>query len=142
VQTEQRQAGTPALLASVDGQAVTVTLPGGESRSFAGTGQPLEFTETSRAGFYRVQGGGQAREFAVNVASAGESDIEPRFETPAERDAADAAAGDAAAGPAEARAGARVPLWGPFALAGFLLAAAAWAAWLREAAAARPRPGQ
>ncbi len=134
VQAEQQQAGTPAFLASVAGNAVTVTLPGGESLSLAGTGQPFEFTETSRVGFYRVQGGGQAREFAVNLASAGESDIEPRFEVPAE--------GTNPAGPAEPGRGARVPVWGAFALAGFLLAAAAWAAWLREAAAARPRPGR
>ena len=134
VQAEQQQAGTPALFASVAGQPVTVTLPGGGSRSLAGTGQPLLFTETSRAGFYTVQVGGETRELAVNLASADESDIEPRFE---------ASSGEqAAVGPVPQGNGAQVPLWGAFALAGFLLLVAEWAAWLREAAAARPRSVQ
>jgi Ca-activated chloride channel family protein len=134
VQAEQQQAGTPAFLASIAGRAVTVSLPGGDSLSLAGTGQPLEFTETSRVGFYRVQGGGQSRELAVNLSSADESNIEPRFEVPAWE--------QNPAGPAERPRGAQVPLWGGFALAAFLLAAAAWAAWLREAAVARPRPAR
>jgi Ca-activated chloride channel family protein len=129
VQAEQLQAGTPVLLSSAAGRVVTITLPGGGIRSLAGTGEPVEFTETSTAGFYRVQGGGEQREIAVNLASPGESNIEPRFEVPAE--------GEPSANPVDKTRGARVPLWSSFALAAFLLAAVEWAAWLRETASVR-----
>ena len=129
VQAEQLQAGAPALLSSAAGQAVTVTLPGGGSRSLAGTGQPVEFTETSTTGFYRVQGGGEPREIAVNLASPGESNIEPRFEVSVE--------GEPSANPVDQTRDVRVPLWSAFAVAAFLLAAVEWAAWLRETAVAR-----
>ena len=129
VQAEQFQAGIPALLPSADGRAVTVTLPGGGSRSLAGTGEPVVFTETSTAGFYRVQGSGEPREIAVNLASPRESNIEPRFEVSVD--------GEAPADPVDQNMGDRVPLWSAFAVAAFLLAAVEWAAWLRETAAAR-----
>lgn len=78
-----------------------------------------------------MQVGGETRELAVNLASAEESDVEPRFEAPSGE--------QIAVGPVPHGKGAQVPLWGAFALAGFLLLVAEWAAWLREAAAARPR---
>jgi hypothetical protein len=116
-------------------------VPGGVRRALAGTGEPVEFTATSACGFYRVEGAAEAREFAVSLASPGESDITPRFHFPA--DGAAPAAGAQPAGspaapvqPPGAR-GEQVPLWGALALAGFVLIALEWLAWLRESARGR-----
>lgn len=150
VHAEQVEPGRTVALPSTAGRPLSVLLPGGGRRTLDGTGEPVEFTETSACGFYRVEGGGEAREFAVSLASPTESDISPRFPFPADAgDAAKSAPGRAgvnaarAAEPATAspqQPGARgeqVPLWGALALAGFALIILEWMAWLRESARGR-----
>jgi hypothetical protein len=136
VHAEQAAAGTVVPLASESGRQLTVVLPGGARRTFEGTGEPVDFGETSAGGFYRVDGAGDPREFAVSLASAAESNIVPRFAFPAgdqpqARSAGAAGVRDARASGAGAR-GSPVPLGPALALAGFLLLVLEWLAWLRE----------
>ncbi len=137
VHAEQAEAGLPVLLAPRGPGPMTVTLPGGARRPIAADGEPVLFTETETAGFYRVEGSDGPGDFAVSLASGAESRIAPRFEPPA---AGPAAAGKGAAGSADAGdgGGVLVPAWGIAALAAFLLVVLEWLAWLRDAGALRP----
>lgn len=133
VHAGQVPAGLPVLLAPAGSGPVTVILPGGARRTLDPQGEPARFSETSTAGFYRVEGAAGSAEFAVSLASSAESRIAPRFEA---RAGEGAPAGDAG----EARGdGGRVliPVWGVAALAGFLLVVLEWLAWLRDAGALR-----
>jgi hypothetical protein len=136
VHAEQAAAGTVVPLESENGRQLNVVLPGGGRQVLEGTGEPVDFGETSASGFYRVEGAGEPREFAVSLASAAESDIAPRFAFPGEGLPQDGSAGRA--GGRDARAsgmgsrGSQVPLGSALALAGFLLIVLEWMAWLRE----------
>lgn len=102
--------------------SVTVWGPDG-SRSEARAGNdPFLFRQTTRAGLYRVRVGDREESFAVNVSTAGETDIRPR--TAARAPAPEGATPDTAgkvADTAEERRSVHRPLWPYAATAVFLL---------------------
>ena len=131
VQADQAQAGSPRLLSIPGSSTVTVVKPDGERQSVASAGESVEFFDTSEVGYYRVETGGQASEFAVSLSSESESDIRPRF--------AGQAAGTA---PAEASASAAgtagdSSAWVVFAIVALALILLEWLVWLRTLEGAR-----
>ncbi|HVX84788.1 MAG TPA: BatA domain-containing protein, partial [Phycisphaerae bacterium] len=75
-------AGTPAKLWDVGdasgGGEVRIKTPEGKTMALEAKNNGAEFAGTDRVGFYEVAAGGKKSAFAVNVMSAGESDIGPR----------------------------------------------------------------
>jgi Ca-activated chloride channel homolog len=131
VQADQVQAGSPRLLSVPGPSTVTVVRPDGERESVASAGGSVEFFDTSQVGYYRVEAGGQASEFAVSLSSESESDIRPRF--------AGQAAGTA---PAEASASAAgtagdSSAWVVSAIVALVLILLEWLVWLRTLEGAR-----
>ncbi len=122
VQADQVQAGSPRRIATGDAP-VSVVLPDGRTETLQGPG-PVDFLDTSQVGFYQVAGGPSAGGFAVNLASAEESDITPRF-SPQEQAASSEAesARDASAGS---------PVWAVFAILALAAILAEWFLWLRS----------
>jgi Ca-activated chloride channel homolog len=120
VQADQVAAGTPRALSVPSDVAVTVRSPSGSVDTLAPTSAAV-FTATREVGFYTVRSGVQTSEFAVNLASAAESDLSPRLALPATGGDADAAG----------VAGAAVPAWGIFGAAALAFLLLEWAVWLR-----------
>jgi hypothetical protein len=94
----------------------------------------VEFLDTSQVGYYRVETGGSASEFAVNLSSETESDVRPRF--------ASVTGGTAAAGAAAPAAGTETLAWAAFAFAALALILLEWVVWLRTAEGSKPASSQ
>ncbi|OGP24968.1 MAG: hypothetical protein A2038_00600 [Deltaproteobacteria bacterium GWA2_57_13] len=76
---EQVQAGTPyAIHVSPGGDRVEVKRPRGRSETLQATANPLLYPETVEAGFYAFKAQSRQGEFAVNLFSQSESQINPR----------------------------------------------------------------
>jgi Ca-activated chloride channel homolog len=119
VQADQEQAGSTRSLTAQPGTGLTVEKPDGSRISIAASGPSVDFTDTDRTGFYRVETGQSATEFAVNLASDSETDVTPRFVLPT------VAAPDASAPSGQS------PIWGVLAAISLALVLAEWLAWLR-----------
>ena len=110
------RAGEPYALPAGDRSPVVIR-PDGRSSSPSRTA--ATYTETSEAGFYAVQNGGERLAFAVNLLDARESDIRPRFQPPAAQEP----------GAAE---GSPLALWPFLALAAFVVLLVEWYLWMRK----------
>jgi hypothetical protein len=118
-QADQVQAGDVRLLSTGNAGGLTVVKPDGRRVSVASRGPSAAFLETTETGIYRVESGGQASEFAVNLASDSETDISPRFTNPGL--------------PPEEREGQRgtpTPVWPVVAAAALALLLLEWLAWV------------
>ncbi len=129
VQADQVQAGSPRALsvtgASTAGAStLTVVKPDGAKDSVSAAGQTAEFFDTSQVGYYRVETGGQASEFAVSLSSEAESDIRSRFAAQA------GGKGPEAAAPAPGTGGDSFA-WAAFAIVALALILLEWLVWLR-----------
>ena len=131
VQADQVQAGSPRTLAVPAGSSLTVVRPDGARETVAAAGQSVEFFDTDEVGWYRVEAGRQASEFAVSLSSESESDIRPRF--------AAATGGAAGTGPAAQAAGTGGDslAWVAFAVVALALILLEWLVWLRTLEGAR-----
>ena len=125
VQADQVQAGSPRMLSVTGSSTVTVVKPDGARESAASTGDSVVFFDTHQVGYYRVEAGGQASEFAVSLSSESESDIQPRFTGQAGRTAYAEAAAPAAGAGGDSFA------WMAFAIAALALILLEWLVWLR-----------
>jgi hypothetical protein len=119
VQAEQGQAGAPRSLVTHGAADLTVVKPDGARVSISASGSMVDFLDTDRAGFYRVENGASAAEFAVNLASDAETDVTPRFALPG------TSAADTPPSPTN------TPIWGALAAMALALVLAEWLAWLR-----------
>jgi Ca-activated chloride channel family protein len=109
-----------------------VASPDGRSAPWRVGSGVLSYTGTSLAGFYRVQAEGFSRDIAVSLCDASETDLADRYAGPVATDGGGSDAGSTGGAVAEPRTGEparREPAWFPFALAGFLLAAAEGLLW-------------
>ncbi len=120
VQADQVQAGTQRTLVTEGAADLTVVKPDGTRVSLSATGPSVDFLDTDRTGFYRVENGAAATEFAVNLASDSETDITPRYVPPG-----------AAADASTSGAGMPSPVWGALAALALALVILEWLAWLR-----------
>jgi hypothetical protein len=119
VQAEQGQAGVPRSLVTQGAAGLTVVKPDGTRVPLSASGPTVDFLDTDRAGFYRVENGASATEFAVNLASDTETDVAPRFALPG------TAAADTPPSPLSS------PIWSALAAMALALVLAEWIAWLR-----------
>jgi hypothetical protein len=122
VQADQAGAGTVRTLSSRGAPQVSVVTPDGRTVTLSAPGSSVDFLGTARTGFYRVDAGGIASEFAVSTVSDSETDIAPRF----------SAGQGTQAGPAStAERGLGSLVWEILAAAALLLILLEWVAWLR-----------
>jgi hypothetical protein len=140
VQAEQVQAGAGRALPTQGAAVLTVVKPDGSRVTLNAAGPSVEFYDTDEAGFYRVESGGSASEFAVSLVSESETDITPRFAAPGQAAATATVASSAGRAPAQP-AGVPTPIWGALAAAALALIVAEWLAWLRPTQAQSARPG-
>jgi hypothetical protein len=119
------------MLSALPGSTLTVVRPDGAREPVASAGQSVEFFDTTQVGYYRVETGGSASEFAVSLSSEAESDVRPRF--------AGQTGGAAGAGAAAAAPGAVGDslAWVVFAVVALALILLEWLVWLRTAEGAR-----
>ncbi len=117
-QADQARAGDPRVIPAEGAASVTVVKPDGSRVAVPAAGPSAVFFDTDEAGFYRVQAGDSQSEFAVNLASDSETDINPRFAPPA--------AGPETAAPSSIPA----PVWPAVAAAALLLLLLEWLAWV------------
>jgi len=117
-QADQGQAGEPRVIPTGGAASVVVVKPDGRSVMLSADGPSVTFFSTDEAGYYRVDAGGAASEFAVNLASRAETDISPRFASPAARPEP----GQRSAVPA--------PVWPAIAAVVLFLLLLEWLVWL------------
>jgi hypothetical protein len=117
-QADQAQAGDARVLSTDSAAAITLLKPHGRRVSVASTGLSTSFYDTTETGFYRVEAGGEASEFAVNLESGAETDILQRFSS----------LGTHPAGSDE-RKGMPTPVWPVVAAAALALLLLEWLAW-------------
>ncbi len=120
VQADQVQAGLPRTLATQGATSLTVVKPDGSRLPIAASGASVDFLDTDRTGFYGVEVGAASSEFAVNLMSDTETDINPRYVPPK------------TAAPESPAAPARSPIWEALAAFALALVLVEWWAWLRS----------
>jgi hypothetical protein len=142
VQADQVQAGDGRILSAEGESSLMVTRPDNSRVEVAAEGSTVEWYDTARTGFYRVETGTAgarplAREFAVSLTSDSETDIMPRYIA--------AETGDEQSDAGAEGAGAPSPIWSLFAVIALVLMAAEWLVWMRSGAGAagtRPQDGR
>jgi Ca-activated chloride channel homolog len=80
----QISAGEVVQLETLPGTPVRVTHPNGEVSAYTGDELTIPFAETSHVGLYEIKRGDTRSALAVNLLSAEESDLTPRFAPPQE----------------------------------------------------------
>ncbi|NBC30760.1 MAG: VWA domain-containing protein [Spirochaetes bacterium] len=80
----QVSAGEIVQLETLPGTPVRVTHPNGEVSTYTGDELSVPFADTSRVGLYEISRGDTRSALAVNLLSAAESDLTPRFAPPQE----------------------------------------------------------
>jgi hypothetical protein len=118
-QAEQVQAGDTRMISTGNAPGLTVVKPDGRRVTMITSGPAAEFFDTDETGFYRVESGGSATEFAATLSSDAETDISPRFSPPR------------AASPEKgAQAGIAAPAWVGVAAAALVFMLGEWLAWV------------
>ncbi|MGQ0749421.1 MAG: VWA domain-containing protein [Betaproteobacteria bacterium] len=100
---------------------VIVETPSGTTGTLQAENDAVSFDATSEAGIYRYTAGEAARYFAISLADARESDVNPRW-TPRER--------QAEVRPAGGESQAVMPLWPQLLMLAMMLLALEWFVWI------------